>query len=142
MGAGRCQPLAKGKGVRRGVESEGSRRQNSALGSTEIIRRKRGVSPPNRAKSNKRRGRGAADDAGAWNESGSPCRRRPRGRMGQACGNAVEARFAAGSRRKPWRLAVKQRGGAELQEVKANESRRWGAKRGQPSIAPEPAAKG
>ncbi len=37
MGAGRCQPLAKDNGVHREVDSEGSRRQNSAPRNTNII---------------------------------------------------------------------------------------------------------
>ena len=57
MGAGRCQPLAEGKGVFREEESEGSRKQSSAPRNTNNIRHTSGMSLLDKAKSNKRHGR-------------------------------------------------------------------------------------
>ena len=101
MGAGRCQPLAEGKGVHCEVESEGSRRQSSALRNTNIIRHKRGMSLPNKAKSNKRHGHGTVNDVGTWNESDSSYRGRSHGRMERIYRNAVEIRFVARSQQRP-----------------------------------------
>ena len=57
MGAGRCQPLAEGKGVHREVESEGSLMQSSAPRNTNNIRHVSGVSLLYKTKPNKRHGR-------------------------------------------------------------------------------------
>ena len=57
MGAGRCQPLAEGKGVLGDEESEGSRMQSSAPRNTNNIRHVSGVSLHNKTKPNKRHGR-------------------------------------------------------------------------------------
>jgi hypothetical protein len=101
MGAGRCQPLAKGKGVHREVESEGSRRQSSAPRNTNIIRHKRGTSLLFKAKSNKRHGHGTVNDVGTWNESDSSYRGRSHGRVELKSRNAVETRFTVRSQQKP-----------------------------------------
>jgi len=101
MGAGRCQPLAKGKGVRREAESEGSQRQSSAPRNTNNIRHKRGMSLHNKAKSNKRHGHETVNDVGTWNESDSSYHGRSHGRMEQQCRNAVETRFIVRSQQKP-----------------------------------------
>ncbi|MCE5331621.1 MAG: hypothetical protein LLF95_05705 [Bacteroidales bacterium] len=53
MGAISCQPLAKGKGVHREVESEGSRRQISGRRNTNIIRHILWMSLQNKTKSYK-----------------------------------------------------------------------------------------
>jgi len=102
MGAGRCQPLAKGKGVRGDAESEGSHRQSSAPRNTNIIRHKRGMSLHNKAKSNKRHGHGTVNDVGTWNESDSSYRGRSHGRSKRINFQAaVETRFIVRSQQKP-----------------------------------------
>jgi hypothetical protein len=101
MGAGRCQPLAKGKGVCREAESEGSRRQSSAPRNTNIIRHKRGTSLHNKAKSNKRHGHGTVNGVGTWNESDSSYRGRSHGREEPKGRTAVETRFAVRSQQRP-----------------------------------------
>ena len=101
MGAGRCQPLAEGKGVHREVESEGSRMQNSAPRNTNIIRHKRGMSLHDKAKSNKRHGHGTVNDVGTWNESDLPYRGRSHGRVTGKTSRMVETRFIVRSQQKP-----------------------------------------
>jgi len=64
VGAGRCQPLAEGKGVHGDVESEGSRMQSSAPRNTNNIRHVSGVSLRFKTKPDKRHGREACKCCG------------------------------------------------------------------------------
>jgi hypothetical protein len=75
------QPLAKGKGVHREVESEGSRRQNSALRNTNLIRHIRWDKTAIQVKVQRLHGDRSVNEAGRWSESGLPYHGRPHGRV-------------------------------------------------------------
>ncbi len=81
MGVCSDQPLAKGKGVHREVESEGSRRQSSDPSNTNNIRRKTWGETAQQVEAQKLHGRVSVNIAGEWNESESSYRGRPHGRV-------------------------------------------------------------
>jgi hypothetical protein len=69
MGVHSRQPLAKGKGVHREVESEGSRRQNSAPRNTNHIRHIRWDEIAKQIEVQRLHGHRDVNVAGTWNES-------------------------------------------------------------------------
>lgn len=75
------QPLAKGKGVRREVESEGSRQQNSALRNTNFIRHIRWDEAAQQAKVQRLHRHRDVNGAGTWSESGLFYHGRSHGRV-------------------------------------------------------------
>ena len=75
------QPLAQGKGVHRGVESEGSRRQNSALRNTNLIRHIRWDKTALQVKVQRLHRHRGVNEAGTWSESGLSYHGRPHGRV-------------------------------------------------------------
>ena len=68
MGVCSYQPLAKGKGVHREVESEGSRRQSSDPRNTNIIRHIRWDEFAIQNEIQKLHGHRSVNDAGTWDE--------------------------------------------------------------------------
>lgn len=81
MGVCNRQPLAKGKGVHREVESEGSRRQNSAPRNTNLIRHNRWDETAKQVKVQRLHGHRDVNEAGTWSESELSYRGRPHGRV-------------------------------------------------------------
>jgi hypothetical protein len=81
MGACSCQPLAKGKGVHREVESEGSRRQIFAPRNTNHMRHNRWDEFTKQNEIQKLHGRLSVDVAETWGESYQPYRGRSHGRV-------------------------------------------------------------
>lgn len=81
MGVCNRQPLAQGKGVHREVESEGSRRQNSALRNTNLIRHSRWDETTKQVKVQRLHGHRGVNEAGTWSESGLSYHGRPHGRV-------------------------------------------------------------
>jgi len=87
MGAGSCQPLAKGKGVLREEESEGSRMSGRRVLAGKVPTRgtrivsgiQSGISLLNEMKSNKLYRREDVNAAGTWNESCTSYRGRSHG---------------------------------------------------------------
>ncbi|WP_057937609.1 hypothetical protein [Algoriphagus resistens] len=75
------QPLAQGKGVHRGVESEGSRRQNSALRNTNLIRHILWDEAASKVEVQRLYGHRSVNEAGTWSESGLSYHGRPHGRV-------------------------------------------------------------
>lgn len=81
MGVCNRQPLAQGKGVHREMESEGSRRQNSALRNTNLIRHSRWDETAKQVKVQRLHGRRSVNEAGIWSESELPYHGRPHRRV-------------------------------------------------------------
>jgi len=81
MGVCSDQPLAKGKGVHREVESEGSRRQSSDPRNTNSIRREILGKTATQVEAQKLHRSVSVNVAGTWNESESSYRGRPHERM-------------------------------------------------------------
>ena len=75
------QPLAKGKGVHREVESEGSRRQSSGLRNTNSIRHEAWDETALQVKVQKLHGHASVNAAGIWNEGEVSYRGRSHGRV-------------------------------------------------------------
>ena len=75
------QPLAKGKGVHREVESEGSRRQSSGPRNTNRIRHEAWDKAAEQAEVQKLHGHASVNAAGRWNESEASYRGRSHGRV-------------------------------------------------------------
>ena len=75
------QPLAKGKGVHREVESEGSRRQSSGPRNTNSIRHEAWDETASQVKVQKLHGHASVNAAGIWNEGEVSYRGRSHGRV-------------------------------------------------------------
>jgi hypothetical protein len=80
MGVCNRQPLAEGKGVHREVESEGSRRQNSAPRNTNRIRHIRWDEIARQIEVQRLHGHRSVNTAGVWSESMLPYHGRSHGR--------------------------------------------------------------
>ena len=81
MGVCNRQPLAKGKGVLREEESEGSRRQKSALRDTNPIRPNRWNETSKQVKVQRLHRHRGVNMAGTWSESGLSYRGRSHRRV-------------------------------------------------------------
>jgi hypothetical protein len=80
MGVCNRQPLAEGKGVHREMESEGSRRQTSALRNTNRIRHNRWDELARQSEVLRLHGDRGVNTAGTWRESLLPYHGRSHGR--------------------------------------------------------------
>ena len=81
MGVCSDQPLAKGKGVHREVESEGSRRQSSGPRNTNSIRHEAWDETARRVEVQKLHGHASVNAAGIWSEGEVSYRGRSHGRV-------------------------------------------------------------
>ena len=81
MGVCSDQPLAKGKGAHREVESEGSRRQSSDPRNTNSIRHKARDEIAQHVEIQKLHGHASVNAAGTWDESEASYRGRSHGRI-------------------------------------------------------------